>query len=101
MRLQRLPGETELRGRWVVTGNEVSADETAERIRALTSGHLQKVATDNTGRETLYRDPCDGRYWELTYPLSEMHGGPPTLRTITPEASAAKYRLRSRDTSGG
>jgi len=41
---------------------------------------------------TLYRDPDDGRYWERTYPQSELHGGgPPELRVLATEDARQKY----------
>ena len=46
----------------------------------------------SAGWETLYRDPRDGRLWELTYPQSEMHGGGPRrLHVLSRDEAAAKY----------
>jgi hypothetical protein len=43
-------------------------------------------------RHVLYRDPQDGRLWELTYPHSDWHGGePPDLRHISSGEAASKY----------
>ena len=82
--------ETDLLGKWESVGNRVIADKTCERIKALTSQWLQKIA--GGGWETLYRDPEDGRYWELTYPESHMHGGgPPRLTYLSKEQARAKY----------
>jgi hypothetical protein len=87
-----LQGESDLLGSWVVVEGKVTADPTAERIEALIYEGLEKIAVDATGWETLYRDPDDGRYWELTYPQSEMHGGgPPRLTCLSPERARAKY----------
>jgi hypothetical protein len=86
------PEETDLDGRWEVTGDRARANATSKRIWKLTSGYLQEIASDWSGWETLYRDPQDGRYWELTYPQSEYHGGgPPRLTHISEEAARAKY----------
>ena len=61
-------------------------------IRSLVADSLAKVATDQSGWTSLYRDPSDNRLWELTYPHGEMHGGgPPTLRRITAEYALRKY----------
>lgn len=85
------PDETDLRGEWEIFAGNVVADETSERIKILTKQYLEKVA--GGGWETLYRDPEDGRYWELTYPQGEMHGGgPPRLTHISTEQAEAKYR---------
>ncbi|MEH6347469.1 MAG: Imm27 family immunity protein [Bermanella sp.] len=34
-----------------------------------------KVTTDESGWEILYKEKSSNKYWELTYPNSEMHGG--------------------------
>jgi len=44
------------------------------------------------GWSRLYLDPVDGRYWELIYPQSEIHGGgPPRLAHISADAAKIKY----------
>ena len=64
----------------------------ARRIHELTGGELTRIASAENGWSTLYRDPSDGRHWELTYPLSHMHGGgPPRLAVISLEEARAKY----------
>jgi len=53
---------------------------------------LREIGRDAGGWDILYRDPQDGRYWELIYPRSHMHGGgPPELRCLTPEETEKKY----------
>ncbi len=67
-------------------------DETCQRITKLVTAYLAKLGEDLSGWETLYRDPKDGRFWELTHPQSEMHGGgPPELRWVPPEVALQKY----------
>jgi hypothetical protein len=86
--------ETELIGKWVVENGQVRADATCERIQGLTSQYLRKVAISQQrgAWETLFQDPDDGRYWEQTYPQSEMHGGgPPTLKCLSKEQAKSKY----------
>jgi len=93
------PHETDLRGDWIVRGAEVEGDETCQRIKWLVAENLQKVTTDASGWDVLYRDPADDRYWELTYPQSEMHGGgPPRLTNLSPEQVQAKYGNFSQST---
>jgi hypothetical protein len=90
--MQIRPEETELRGAWESIGGTIRVDVAAARIKELTDTHLTKIAVTESGWETLYRDPTDLRFWELTYPHSEMHGGgPPMLRCITAKEAHAKY----------
>jgi hypothetical protein len=45
----------------------------------------------HNGWNALYRDPNDCRYWELTYPEGELHGGgPPQLRCLTADEARQK-----------
>lgn len=45
----------------------------------------------------LYKDPTDGRYWELTYPNSEGHeGGPLKLTVMSPEEAEFKYHINNK-----
>jgi hypothetical protein len=84
------PDETLLVGRWTWTPSGLVEDDVAMRIRAMLEGALVRVA--GTDWEALYRDPRDGRLWELRYPQSEMHGGgPPTLRVIDRDRAREKY----------
>jgi len=86
------PSETVLTGQWILRGGRPVADDVCNRILALTKSHLLEVGRDASGWNTLYRDPSDGRYWELVYPQSELHGGgPPELRCLTVEEATQKY----------
>ena len=85
--------EGDLRGNWLVQKDRsVVADATEQRIEWLTKQKLQRIAKDSSGWETLYRDPRDGRLWELTSPQREMQGGGPRrLRVLSRDEAAAKY----------
>jgi Immunity protein 27 len=90
------PEEYELIGRWIVSGGSATGDAVEDHINRLIASHLQKVAISRElgAWEVLYRDPTDGRYWELTYPQGEMHGGgPKRLTCIARKVAAAKYDL--------
>ena len=79
------PMENDLIGKWVPAEHGVREDETAERIVWLTNYVLEEVADspESGGWETLFRDPDDGRLWERTYPMGQMHGGGPrALQTL-------------------
>ena len=76
-----------------MSGESVVGDANCDRIAQLTTETLKKVATSDAGWTTLYLDPGDGRFWELTYPHSSWHGGsPPSLIHISDEQVEAKYR---------
>jgi len=84
--------ETEIRGKWIKVGGRVEADDQCRRIEDLVARHLREVGRDATGWDRLFVDPQHGRYWELTYPESELHGGgPPRLRNIQVSEARAKY----------
>lgn len=87
--------ETEIKGSWVETdGGAVVADDNCRRIAWLTRNFLQRICSDNSGWDTLYQSPEDGRYWELTYLESGSHGGgPPSMRNIPEEMAKMKYKM--------
>ena len=81
-----------------------AADEwdlaTQSRIQQLVSQHLQRLGTADGGWSFLFRDPKDGRYWELTYPRSEMHGGGPArLTEVTQETAQERYDITAPNAS--
>ena len=85
------PDETELIGKWEMNGARVTKDHQAQRIKTLVRQHLKSIAMVIGGWDKLFRDP-DGRFWELTYPNSSMHGGgPPRLAVVTEEEARHKY----------
>lgn len=87
-------GETDLIGTWVERNGHLECDTTTSRINWLIHERLERIGSDNSGWYTLFRDPQDGRLWELTYPRSEMHGGgPPRLTAIDPVDASEKYKL--------
>jgi len=89
------PNEIQLVGNWKQIEGKVVADETCQRIQWLVDQILEKVGTDKTGWEHLYRDSETGSLWELTYPHSDWHGGgPPALRRVSSAEIASKYHIR-------
>lgn len=81
--------ETLLKGSWASNGKDVILDETGRRIERLVQHHLVKIADREEGWIRLFQDPRDLRYWELSYPDSESHGGGAPLLT---EVSLAEVR---------
>jgi hypothetical protein len=43
----------------------------------LALARLEKLGLDQSGWDTLYRDPATGKFWEIIYPESRLHGGGP------------------------
>ena len=94
--MQKLqPNEKQLVGNWKQIDRNVVADETCQRIQWLIEKMLEKIGTDGTGWERLFRDPETGSLRELTYPQSEWHGGgPPALSRVSSAEIASKYNLK-------
>jgi len=86
------PDENDLVGEWVFAAGKMNGDATCARINHLISEVLKELGRDASGWDVLYVDPNDGRYWELTYPKSHMHGGgPPRLTCLSLEQAKVKY----------
>ena len=86
------PNETQLTGKWLLSEGRVVADVICQRIEDLVRSHLKEVGRDASGWDVLYRDPIDGRLWELVYPKSELQGGgPPELHCLTMDEAKRKY----------
>lgn len=77
--------EKELIGTWFIDKGTIKEDETSKRINALINNYLIELSTDQSGWYKLYRDPNDGRYWELSYPNGDMAGGGPPMLKYLPE----------------
>lgn len=86
------PQENILIGKIIFDGKSAKKDETYLRITWLKNSYLKEVATDESGWEVLYQDPKDNRYWKLTFPESEEHGGgAPILKNISFEQAKSKF----------
>jgi hypothetical protein len=88
------PDETMIEGEWLVENGRVRTNAAEQRIQALVNGRLVHLVDDPAGGAwlRLYKDPADGRLWEMTYPHSEMHGGGPRrLRVVTPEEASQRF----------
>jgi len=69
-----------------------SGDEVDRRIFWLVRHSLRPVAMANGGWDQLYRDPRDGRYWELTFPHGTLYGGGRRrLAVLTEQEARTKY----------
>jgi hypothetical protein len=90
------PDETDLIGNWIKSGDNVVGDSIEVRIGQLIANDLRMISVNpkSGGWEILYRDFYDGRYWELTHPHSEMHGGGPRrLTCISIDQAKNKYQI--------
>jgi len=88
------PQETELVGRWVISAGKIVDDDVCRRVDYLVNEGFVRLAVDASGWLTLYQDPLDGRYWELSYPESgQSGGGAPKLTVLTREDADEKYKL--------
>ncbi|WP_186639625.1 Imm27 family immunity protein [Rufibacter sediminis] len=88
--------EKELIGHWRVDGMLMKLDDVSQRIKELTESHLLKIATDESGWKVLYKDQEDGRFWELVYSESQMHGGgAPTLVHLSEAEAKESYMVVS------
>jgi hypothetical protein len=84
--------EVELHAKWLVNGPLIELDTVGKRILFLIDNVLRQVAADSTGWDKLYRDSSDGRFWELMYLQSHLHGGgPPSLIHISESDARKKY----------
>lgn len=84
--------EVVLTGQWIAKSGSVTQDKVCERIQWLVDFVLQEIAVDRSKWRTLYLDPNEGGYWELSYPESHMHGGgPPELKRISSSEIKIKY----------
>lgn len=86
------PGETVLQGLWIDLGSRMEKDVTWQRIEWLVAEHFEELACLENGLVRLYRDPTDGRLWEL-FPVRPELGeqSPPQLVVIDPQAAAERF----------
>ena len=86
------PHERQLAGSMVELGGRTLHDEVDRRIFWLVSRRLTPLGHASGGWDQLYRDPRDGRYWELTFPHGSLHGGGPrALTCVGAELAREKY----------
>jgi hypothetical protein len=46
-----------------------------EAVESYIAENLTKIATNQSGWDTLYINKATEQYWVLTYPNSQLHGG--------------------------
>jgi hypothetical protein len=88
-------GECDIVGRWLKLDKKIIADDNCHRIDYLVSHLLIRLTSDPGGWLTLFQDPTDERYCELSYPeSSDYGGGPPRLRTLTHQEARSKFFIK-------
>jgi hypothetical protein len=90
------PDETLLTGSWLYVDHVMRGDAVCDRIEWLIKNHLKKIASSPLWGdwESLFQDPSDGRYWEITYPHGDLQGGgPPQLKVISENDGKEKYGI--------
>jgi hypothetical protein len=86
------PDEHLLAGAWAEHDNHTVHDAVDRRIFWLVTRRLSAIGHAAGGWEQLYRDPRDGRFWELTFPHGSLHGGGPRrLERVDPSVAREKY----------
>jgi hypothetical protein len=86
--------DQQLVGQLLKVDGQVVADGVAKRIDDLVSSELTRVVDSGDGWHVLFFDKRDGRYWELTYPNKDWHGGGPATLTCVSEAEAQlRYQI--------
>ncbi|MYM67690.1 hypothetical protein GTP45_12710 [Pseudoduganella sp. FT55W] len=86
--------ETKIESAWIIENGKLVADVNGRRINNLIKSELDEVARSSDGWSVLYLDKKDGRYWELSYPDSGLHGGgAPCLVFISPDKVSEKYKI--------
>jgi hypothetical protein len=70
-------------------------DVTGQLALDFTQDKCEKISTDDSGWETLYKEIANQQYWHLSYPESGNHGGgEPLVSTITKKAAAKKFNVQ-------
>ena len=87
------PDERLLDAAWT-DGPGSAHDQVDQRIFWLVSRRLALVGVIESGWRQLYRDPRDGRLWELSFPRGSLHGGGPRrLECVAALIAAERYGL--------
>jgi hypothetical protein len=84
------PDERLLDGAWTDGPGSVH-DRVDRRIFWLVSRRLTLVGVAEGGWRQLYRDPGDGRLWELSFPQGSLHGGGPRRLECVAALVAAEW----------
>lgn len=86
------PDEDAVFGQWLDTGSRLERDHAWARIQWLTRERLALVTPGEGGLTALYRDPADGRLWELRHPYGHLPGrGPPHLVHLAADEARRHY----------
>lgn len=85
---------TYLEGKIIFNNGKIELDKTGKRIEFLIRNDLIKIDSDSSGWFILYQDKNDKRYWELSYPNSDIQGGGnPVLKNVNYEDIIDRYKI--------
>ncbi len=88
------PDEFEIVGGFTQENGKLVPKKSSYRIVALCDNLLEKIISSEVHYSILYRDPNDGRYWELIFTEPEFHGGGTRKLTfISDNEAKVKYQL--------
>jgi len=75
--------ETLIEGQWASSRGCALRDANCDRILALVQSYLRRLESRG-GKGHFFKDPSDGRIWELSHPQHHLPGGgPPRLRQLS------------------
>lgn len=90
--------ETLLGGRAEDRRASTEANDVDERIFWLVTKRLMPQGRSPDGWSSLFVDPRDGRFWELTFPHGSLFGGGPRrLTLLSPQVAEEKYGRKVAD----
>jgi hypothetical protein len=81
----------QLREEWIKAGDRMVVSGDGAVITEWLASKLHKVQTDASGWRVLYQHRETGQFWELSYPMSQMHGGGPRLLTCLPITNLSEW----------
>ena len=86
------PDEVRLTSRRYPMDGCMALDDTGKRMERLMQHYLVRLGAGPKDRGVLFRDPKDGRFWELLSPAAEPHGFTlPELVCLAPVQAREKY----------
>ena len=81
-----------IKGNWLVVDEKIVGDSICEIIENMIANNLDEVGNREGGWITLFKEKTTGKFWERTFPESNMHGGgPPQLELLSKNDIKERY----------